>query len=437
MSKLKSFICTCIVGILIFTMHSSIVFAAAQDTGKPSSDPSLSSKMISDLKSKLEKGDSTALDKFWDEINQKGTPLIEKIEGDTENCLVTFIYKGNKDTKNIIVLPETGAYSAENSGYLENKMENLLNTNLWYRSYKVRNDVRFVYYFSVNDALNDDIDKRYENQTNDPLNKNFVKYSIFQDSYVVMPEAEKFIWVDKREGVKQGKLAKHTYHNDKLVNKDRNIWIYTPNGYSKTHKPYEYLLLTDGQDYINTLSAKNILDNLISEKKIPPIVVIFVETSKNRGKEMMCSDTFSTALAKEIVPWVRKSYKISSKPEESIIGGLSLGGLNATYTALKHSNTFGKVLSQSASVWYNSEEKAKTGDCWMATQYLSTSKLKLKFFMTVGICEDLDMIMPNRTLKDALISKGYSLSYEEIKCGHDYLGWGEALAKGLIYLTGK
>lgn len=436
MKKLKPLL-GIMVFLLMFCSILSITVFASSRSKDTVPEGKVSSKIISDLKDKIEKGDSKALDEFWSDINKKGTPLIEKIDGDDKNNIVTFIYRGDKDTKNIIILPEVGGYSAENAGYLENKMEKLPGTDLWYRSFKIRNDIRFVYYFSVNDALDDNVDNRYKNMTNDPLNKNIIKYESSEDSYVVMPNAEKFVWVDKRDNIKRGNLTEYKYHNDKLVNKDRSIWIYTPNGYSRTNKPYGFLLLTDGQDYINTLSAVNILDNLISDKKIPPTVVIFVETSKNRGKEMMCSDTFSSALANEIVPWVRKSYKISSKPEEAIIGGLSLGGLNASYTALKHYKTFGKVLSQSGSYWFNSEENASNGGCWLSGQFPNADKLKLKFYMTVGICEDPDMIMPNRTMKDALQKKGYKMWYEEIKCGHDYLGWGEALAKGLIYLEGN
>lgn len=55
----------------------------------------------------------------------------------------------------------------------------------------------------------------------------------------------------------------------------------------------------------------------------------------------------------------------------------------------------------------------------------------------MGVLEEEDsMIGVNRILRDVLLSKGYPVSYEEFKGGHDYLCWGETLARGLISLIG-
>ena len=52
-------------------------------------------------------------------------------------------------------------------------------------------------------------------------------------------------------------------------------------------------------------------------------------------------------LAQEIVPWARANYHATDRPEQTIIGGTSLGGLQAACVGLKHSEVFGNVLSQS------------------------------------------------------------------------------------------
>jgi len=54
----------------------------------------------------------------------------------------------------------------------------------------------------------------------------------------------------------------------------------------------------------------------------------------------------SKVIIKEIIPWTRQSYNISSNPEEAIICGLSLGGLTAAYLGLNYSEISGNVLSQ-------------------------------------------------------------------------------------------
>lgn len=40
-------------------------------------------------------------------------------------------------------------------------------------------------------------------------------------------------------------------------------------------------------------------------------------------------------------------------------------------------------------------------------------------------------------MRDLLLSKGYKVHYEQFPSGHDYLGWSETLATGLIKLVGK
>ena len=69
-----------------------------------------------------------------------------------------------------------------------------------------------------------------------------------------------------------------------------------------------------------------ILDNLIAEKKIPPLVAVFVYQTRERLRELGCSPSFADFMAKELVPWVRQNYHVSSEPTRVIIGGMSAGG---------------------------------------------------------------------------------------------------------------
>ncbi|GCD10394.1 alpha/beta hydrolase [Clostridium tagluense] len=322
-------------------------------------------------------------------------------------------------------------------------MERFKKTNLWHITYKVRNDVRFRYYFSVNDSFDDDWEKRFENLAYDRFNKNI---TIFKDdkgkedklrSYAVMLNAEEHIWVKERNNVPKGKLEEHKFKSENLEN-PRRIRIYTPHEYSQKNKPYGFLVLTDGDEYINVLSAVQVLDNLIADKKIPPIIVIFIDSTETRVEELKCSNAFTDIIVIELIPWVRDKYNISNKADEAIIGGLSLGGLTATYLGLKHSEIFGKVLSQSGSYWYKPEGfECDDSNCWMSNQFKAIGKLPLKFYLNVGVLETKDrMIDTNINLRDVLISKGYTVAFEEFKSGHDYLCWGETLANGLISLIG-
>ena len=80
------------------------------------------------------------------------------------------------------------------------------------------------------------------------------------------------------------------------------------------------------------------LDNLLAAGKIPPLVVVGVKniSSKTRQRDLNCSDEFATFLANELVPWVRKTYRVYDDPAHTIVSGCSLGGKMAAYCGLKH-----------------------------------------------------------------------------------------------------
>ena len=56
----------------------------------------------------------------------------------------------------------------------------------------------------------------------------------------------------------------------------------------------------------------------------------------------------------------------------------------------------------------------------------------------IGTTYDDEPIMMEviNSMRDVLLNKGYSIAYENFPSGHDYLGWGETVATGLIALIG-
>lgn len=401
----------------------------------------LKSKVLMNLKEEIEKGNNVAISEFWDEIEKSGTPIIEEIDGDDENALVTFIFKGNDDTENVLLFI---TYEYENSPEykLDNyKFQRLLDTNIWYKTSKQRNDIRFLYYFSVNDSLDDNWKGRWENLKQDNLCKNKLNFcnedgKVDTRTYVLMPGANVHTWIRERAGGCKGNIELFRFKST-ILNDERRIWVYTPAGYSKENQPYGFLVLNDGQDYLD-ISAKNVLDNLINDRKIPPIITVFIESlQEKRWNELQCNDNHVVFIEKEIVTWVRQNYNVSDNPEKNIIGGISLGGLTASFIGLKCSHIFGNVLSQSGSYWYKWEERSDLEKRnWLEKQYNMCRKLNLKFYLDIGILDDEEMRSTNIEMRDTLLSKGYTVYYKEFKSGHDYLCWGETLAGGLISLIG-
>ena len=248
-----------------------------------------------------------------------------------------------------------------------------------------------------------------------------------------MENVEPQIWITSTKDIPKGKIELYRIIS-KILSNSRRIWIYIPYGYDG-NKIDNVIVLTDGFDHINILNAKNVLDNLIHNEKIPKSICVFIDTSIDRFKELTCNEIFSKFIEKELMPWIHESYNVNAHPKNTIIGGISLGGLFAAYLGLKHPNIFGNILAQSGSFWWNDE--------WLIEEYKKSGLLPLKFYLNVGFLEnkpyDDEPIMKDCVdkMRYVLLSKGYNVSYEEFPSGHDYLCWGEKLATGLIALISK
>ncbi|GER90300.1 hypothetical protein KDW_44620 [Dictyobacter vulcani] len=109
----------------------------------------IESPRIASLYTSLKIGDTTALETFWQEVTEHGSPLIEAIEGSSTHALLTFLWRNQMETKNVVIWGGPAGMDRPE----HNQMLRLLETDLWYRTYRVQMDLRGVYTYSVNDPL--------------------------------------------------------------------------------------------------------------------------------------------------------------------------------------------------------------------------------------------------------------------------------------------
>ncbi|HEY6249651.1 MAG TPA: alpha/beta hydrolase-fold protein [Candidatus Angelobacter sp.] len=152
---------------------------------------------------------------------------------------------------------------------------------------------------------------------------------------------------------------------------------------------------------------------------------------------------------RKMIPWVRRHYNVTRNPKNTVVGGLSYGGLAAACAAFRHPETFGNVLSQSGGFsWTPSkgdnplEYRFEEEPNWMARQFVASPRIQVRFYLTVGTDEfdpagrGQGLLGANRHLRDVLLAKGYEVHYQEYYGGHDFLSWRGSLADGLIALIG-
>jgi enterochelin esterase-like enzyme len=233
----------------------------------------------------------------------------------------------------------------------------------------------------------------------------------------------------------------HRLHSQ-ILNNERRAWVYTPAGYDKSDEPYRLLLLFDGWTYIDLIPTPTILDNLVRERMIPPVVAVLLDhpDQETRNRELTCDQPFVDFLTQELIPWVREHYHVTNEPAQTIVGGSSYGGLAAAFVGLRASEIFGNVLSQCGSFWWDKVPEQDLQQEWIIQQFITSPRLPLRFYLEVGLKEDwgwIYMVGCNRHLRDVLVLKGYEVHYAEFNGYHHSVSHRGSLADGLVALMGK
>jgi len=408
------------------------------------------SPRISALRQALQGEDTAALDLFWKEVAEQGAPLIEPINGDPDHSLVTFLWRGDAGTKRVIVRSSEGS-----SGLGEQPLSQLPATDVWHVTCRLRNDFRGVYKIVTSDSLLPGA----EVEQPDPLNpKTFIEPGDQErpdqleddiDSVVELPAAPPQPWVAPRAGTPKGQVKLQRLRSDLLGN-ERRIWVYTPPAYETTRQPYGLLVVLDGRFFTFAIPTPTILDNLLADGLIPPLVAVLVDNpghtweqaQETRQKELACWSPFVAFLAQELVPWVYNNYHLTADPAQSVLAGSSIGGLAAAFVAMQRPQTFGNVLSLSGSFWWKPEDQSEWE--WLARQFALHPLLPLRFYLEVGLLESVPQpngnpgqVLANQHMRDVLQARDYPVQYQELGHGHDAVAWQGALADGLIALMGR
>ena len=216
----------------------------------------------------------------------------------------------------------------------------------------------------------------------------------------------------------------------RLLGRTHPVFVYLPPGYKKSAKSFPCIWVMDGGEYLSLALMNNVIDNLIAERRIDPVVGFFIDPRTDvrdagtsmRMHDYTMSDTFVTALVTELRPTLLEKY-----PRQTAIMGASLGGLIASYTALTKPEVFGLAAAQSTPFSWKDSSLNKLVRAQPARN--------VKFYIDTGTIRDTQL--DSRKMKRALEEKGYVLSYGEYPEGHNWVNWRARLASILTYFWGK
>ena len=195
----------------------------------------------------------------------------------------------------------------------------------------------------------------------------------------------------ERRQVPHGILHHHTYAS-KTVDAERAAIVYTPPGYGDD-PPQRYPLLVlchgNGDDqtaWVEVGRMHWVLDNLIAEGKIEPMVVVMPnghpipleqhewnEDYRSHNRQTMKDDVVS-----DLLPFVATHYRVYDRPEQRAIAGLSMGGGQSIAIGMSHPELFrwigafsaaapqGKLQTDHPTLLVAPDQQAKRQLFWIA-----------------------------------------------------------------------
>jgi len=253
-------------------------------------------------------------------------------------------------------------------------------------------------------------------------------------------------------------LVEQTTITSKFLDREVTIDAYLP--LSVAHpEQMSLLLINDGQD-LPTMPFEEMLDDLLQNEKIEPVLCIGIYCGADRKNEYGVANkpdykgrgakagNYTNFIFKELLPQIHETYNVPSFKEKSF-AGFSLGGLSALDIVWNHAEEFANVGVFSGSLWWRSKGYKEGYDDnkhrIMHQQIKKGSYYPwLKFFFECGALDEkadrnnngvIDTIDDTLDLIEELKKKGYkeeSIKYLELEEGkHDVPTWAKAFPEFL------
>jgi enterochelin esterase family protein len=226
-----------------------------------------------------------------------------------------------------------------------------------------------------------------------------------------------------------------------LAKESEEYYVYTPPGYDESGSaryPVLYLLHGWGalaDDWVTGGQANLILDNLIAQGRVVPMIVVMPQSYGNLafarngpgvwGDPAQVAENirlFESALLQEIIPRVERSYRVNGS---RALAGLSMGGGQSLLIGLNHLDDFGWIGAFSSALPYAHFDGLFTG--------LAGAAPPKRLWISCGL-DETENLGPNRALVAWLRAKGLSPTAVETPGIHNWHTWRENLLQFLPLL---
>lgn len=227
--------------------------------------------------------------------------------------------------------------------------------------------------------------------------------------------------------VPHGRLEKVWFQAETIGTISR-AHVYLPPGYEHMTEelPVLYLQHGGGDNDASWATAGRtnfILDNLLAEGKMKPMVVVMPYGNPGGGFYSAVgveADPYYKYFFGDLVPYIESHYKVKPTPESRAYAGLSMGGLQALNMVFFYADRFSYILPLSTGFFPNqlTEVEALCADAAVQNKI---NQLKL-FWIAMG--GEKDIAYQNGENTKALLDK-YGIHYNtnSYPAGHTFITW--------------
>jgi len=242
----------------------------------------------------------------------------------------------------------------------------------------------------------------------DPLNRRTVQAFAGPRSEVRMPFFVAQPEVDELGSAPKGEVIAESFQSRSLGG-SRRVWYYLPPGYAaSTDTLYPVLYVLDGSNYVEKMDVPKVLDHLIANQTIPPVIAVFSEPA-DRQEEYSRSPKWRGFITNELVPAVDKRFRTFPTPDHRVILGSSLAAYGAIDLAVTAPSVFGLCAAIAPPV--------QTATVVSNQAAARAAVVSIKFFVMGGVYDS--MIDGARRLHTTLDEYSAPVTYLEVSEGHN------------------
>jgi enterochelin esterase-like enzyme/HSP20 family molecular chaperone IbpA len=366
--------------------------------------------------------------RFTQVLKAVGTPMID-------GASVYFVYYDH-DARQVAATGEFNQWDRRGMPLVP-----LGNTGIFYRTMDFQGPVRVEYKLIVDGEW-----------VTDPFCPNNIDNGIGEkNSYFVVGDLRDPPELEASASVPRGRVQEFEFESEVLHNQ-RRVYVYMPANYQvHVNDGFPVLYVHDGGEYLTRARLPTILDNLIHNQEIPPLMAVMVDPV-DRLREYWANEEYARFTETELIPHIDKTYRTLARREGRGVIGASMGGLISTYLGLSRPHLFSKVGGQSSALFLMDRERGSSlvtgllkrfgvtknplGEAKRLSTLVAELRTPLAFYFDVGKYEP-QFIPAHQQLVPLLEAQGCPCLYQELIGGHNWTSWRAHLKDMLTFLWGE